>query len=149
MVREIRENDLDGLFELYLHLHETKIPEKNQQVLDTWNMILNNPCHHIIINEVDDRIVSACVCVIIYNLTRGVRPYASIENVVTHADYRGHGYASECLQYAKELAINNGCYKLMLITGSQEESTLNFYRNAGYSSEGKTAFVQWIGGHDE
>lgn len=34
--------------------------------------------------------------------------------------------------------------KMMLLTGSKEESTLNFYRNAGYNSSDKTAFIQWI-----
>ena len=38
----------------------------------------------------------------------------------------------------------NHCYKIMLLTGSKEESTLNFYRNAGYNSSDKTAFIQWI-----
>lgn len=32
----------------------------------------------------------------------------------------------------------------MLLTGSKEESTLNFYRKAGYNSSDKTAFIQWI-----
>lgn len=44
------------------------------------------------------------MCIIITNLTRNIRPYAFIENVVTHADYRGKGYATACLNYAKELA---------------------------------------------
>lgn len=39
---------------------------------------------------------------------------------------------------------DNNYYKMMLLTGSKEESTLNFYRNAGYNSSDKTAFIQWI-----
>lgn len=30
------------------------------------------------------------------------------------------------------------------VTGSKQENTLNFYRKAGYNSEDKTAFIQWI-----
>lgn len=33
----------------------------------------------------------------------------------------------------------------MLLTGSKEPGTLEFYRNAGYNSEDKTAFIQWLG----
>ena len=144
MVREIRESDLDELFELYLCLHENSIPEKTEKVLRTWNEILMDKNHHIIVNEVDGRIVSSCVCVIIMNLTRGVRPYAFIENVVTHTDYRGRGLAGECLQYAKKIASDCDCYKMMLLTGSKEDSTLHFYEGAGYNSEDKTAFIQWL-----
>jgi predicted GNAT family acetyltransferase len=82
--------------------------------------------------------------VIIPNLTRNVRPYAFIENVVTHIDYRGKGYATECLNFAKEIAEKTNCYKMMLLTGSKEETTLNFYKKAGYNSTDKTAFIQWI-----
>lgn len=144
MVREIRESDLDELFELYLCLHENSIPDKTEKILRTWNEILMDKNHHIIVNEVDGRIVSSCVCVIIMNLTRGVRPYAFIENVVTHTDYRGRGLAGECLQYAKKIASDYDCYKMMLLTGSKEDSTLHFYEGAGYNSEDKTAFIQWL-----
>ncbi len=81
---------------------------------------------------------------IIPNLTRGVRPYAFVENVVTHVDYRKKGYATACLNFAKQIAKENHCYKMMLLTGSKEESTLNFYRNVGYISTDKTAFIKWI-----
>ena len=106
--------------------------------------IIQDKNHHIIVNEVGGKIVSSCVCVIIPNLTRNIRPYAFIENVVTHPDYRGKGYATECLNYAKKIAMQTNCYKMMLLTGSKRETTLNFYRNAGYNSADKTAFVQWI-----
>ena len=144
MVREVRENELGELLELYLSLHEESVPEITDFVKNTWDTILRDRNHHIIVREENGRLVSSCVCVIIPNLTRGVRPYAFIENVVTHSDYRGRGYATECLNYAKEIALGENCYKMMLLTGSRQESTLNFYAGAGYNSTDKTAFIQWL-----
>ncbi len=82
--------------------------------------------------------------VIVENLTRGQRSYALIENVVTHENFRGRGCASKILEAAKEIAVRRNCYKIMLMTGSKQESTLNFYRRAGYNSNDKTAFVRWL-----
>ena len=144
MVREIKENELNELLELYLHLHEDSVPVPSEKLENVWYSILNDKNHHIIVNEIDGKIISSCVCVIIPNLTRNVRPYAFIENVVTHQDYRGKGYATECLECAKQIARKNNCYKIMLLAGSKEEKTLNFYKNAGYNCTDKTAFIQWI-----
>ena len=142
MVREAESCELIELLELYLCLHEDSIPEDNEHLRNTWSQIMNDPNHHLIVNVIDGRIVSSCVCVIIPNLTRGVRPYAFVENVVTHEAYRGHGYAGECLDYAKQISIRENCYKMMLLTGSKSPSTLNFYEKAGYDRTTKTAFYQ-------
>ena len=147
MVREANREDLDALLELYLFLHEDSIPEPGEHLQRTWEQIIKDPNHHLIVNEVDGRIVSSCVCVIIPNLTRNVRPYAFIENVVTHADYTGKGYAGECLDFAKTIAEQENCYKMMLLTGSKAADTLRFYEKAGYNSSDKTAFIQWLGEH--
>lgn len=144
MVREAVKKDLDELLHLYLFLHEKDIPKQSQHLQNVWNEIISDKNHHIIVNVVDGRIVSSCVCVIIPNLTRNVRPYAFVENVVTHLECRGKGYATECLNYAREIAKNQNCYKMMLLTGSKEQKTLNFYENAGYNSADKTAFIQWL-----
>lgn len=145
MVREASKEDLNGILELYLCLHEDSVPQMSKHLLSTWDDIISDENHHLIVYELEGRIVSSCVCVIIPNLTRNVRPYAFIENVVTHTGYRGRGMASECLGFAKEIALKNNCYKMMLLTGSRDTKTLDFYRNAGYNSTDKTAFIQWIG----
>lgn len=144
MIREIKNDDLRGLLELYTHLHEKEVPEIGEKVLGIWNTIMNDPNHHIIVAEEDGRIVSSCVCLIIPNLTRGLKPHAFIENVVTDSAYRKRGLATACLNYAKEIAEREGCYKLLLATGSKEESTLRFYERAGYNKNDKTAFTQWL-----
>ncbi len=144
MIREAVKEDLDELLQLYLFLHEKEVPEKTEHLFITWNNILSDENHHLIVNEVNGKIVSSCVCVIIPNLTRNIRPYAFVENVVTHGDYRGKGYATECLNYAREIAQSKNCYKIMLLTGTKDKDTLKFYQNAGYNSSDKTAFIQWI-----
>lgn len=144
MIREITANDLDGLLKLYTRLHDNPFPEKSDELNRLWSEILSDRNHHIIVCEENGEIVSSCVCVIVPNLTHGQRPYALIENVITDERYRNKGYATACLDFAKEIAKKENCYKIMLMTGSKEESTLNFYKKAGYNSSDKTAFICWI-----
>ncbi len=144
MIREITKDDFEGLMRLYTQLHNNPMPEKNSDVLELWSSVVNNKDHHIIVAEEEGKIVSSCVCVIIPNFTHNQRPYAFVENVITDETYRKKGLATQCLNYAKEIALKEKCYKIMLLTGSKEESTLNFYKKAGYNSNDKKAFIQWI-----
>ncbi|AVK51336.1 MULTISPECIES: GNAT family N-acetyltransferase [Clostridium] len=144
MIREIINEDFNGLMQLYMQLHGESMPGKTPEIMEVWNRILEDKEHHIIIAEEEGKIVSSCVCVIIPNLTHNQRPYAFIENVVTDKHYRNKGLATACLNYAKEIALKEKCYKLMLLTGSKKDSTLNFYEQAGYNQNDKTAFIQWI-----
>ena len=144
MLREAVKEDLDELLNLYLFLHEKNIPENSEHLENTWKTIIEDINHHIVVKEINGKIVSSCVCIIVPNLTRNIRPYALIENVVTNEEYRGKGYATECLNYAKEIAIKNNCYKMMLLTGTKNENTVAFYKSAGYNSDDKIAFIQWL-----
>ena len=144
MVREAIREDLFELLNLYLFLHEDSVPENSNHLRETWEAIIADANHYIIVNEVNGKIISSCVCIIIPNLTRNIRPYAFIENVVTNEEYRGKGYATECLRYAKNIAAKNNCYKIMLLTGAKNKSTLDFYRKTGYNSEDKTAFISGL-----
>ncbi|WP_455682222.1 GNAT family N-acetyltransferase [Thomasclavelia sp.] len=144
MIREVIKDDLKEILHLYLYLHEKSVPELTERLMYTWNQILEDENYHLIVNIVGDKIISSCTCIIIPNLTRNGRSYALVENVVTHIDYRGKGYATECLNYVKEIAIKQNCYKIMLFTSLNDEKTLGFYRNAGYNAIDKTAFIQWL-----
>ena len=88
MIREIAENDFDGLLSLYMQLPDNPFPDKDNRIIAIWNNILNDKNHHIIVANENGILVSSCVCVIIPNLTRGQRPYALIENVITDKKYR-------------------------------------------------------------
>ncbi len=141
MIREANASDLNALLELYLDLHEKRVPEDSPRLREAWARIMADPDHHIVVYEADGRPVSSCVCVVVPNLTRDARPYALVENVVTHRDHRGRGYATRCLARAREIAEAAGCYKLMLLTGAKDAATLDFYRRAGYDDGEKTGFI--------
>lgn len=84
-------------------------------------------------------LIASVTIVVIANLTRGGRPYALIENVVTRKQYRRRGYASALLHEAVEQARRRGCYKVMLLTGRNDAGTLAFYERAGFR-QSKTGF---------
>lgn len=143
-IKEAVHNDLLELLKLYTQLNNNAMPEINERLKSLWLEMMSDKNHSVIVGKKDKQIVSSCVLIIIPNLTHDGRPYALIENVITDEKYRGNGYATAVLNYAKKLAIKAGCYKIMLMTGSKIESTLKFYENAGYNRNDKTAFVQWL-----
>lgn len=144
MIRQATPQDLHALLLLYTQLHDNPMPEETDALQALWQRILRDPDHHILVCEEEGAIVSSCVLVVVPNLTHAQRPYALIENVITAQSCRGRGLASACLAAAREIAVQQNCYKIMLLTGSKLPSTLEFYRRAGYNSEDKTAFIQWL-----
>lgn len=141
-VREAAPGELSALLGLYLHLHERYLPRDVAPFERAWARIMADDDHHVVVCEQDGEIVSSCVCVVVPNLTRGARPYALIENVVTRAGCRRRGFATACLERAVEIARAENCYKVMLMTGAKDAATLNFYRRAGFDAAEKTAFVR-------
>ncbi len=63
MIREAQQNDLEQILNLYLDLHEKEIPSNNEHLRNTWQQIIDDKNHHLIVCEIDGRIVSSCVCV--------------------------------------------------------------------------------------
>jgi GNAT superfamily N-acetyltransferase len=144
-IRKARTSDMADLQELYLR-HLTSYPPQEPQNLGAWTAMMEsinlNPDYHLLVGIQDGKIVSSVTLVIIRNLTHNLRPYSVMENVVTHAAYRKRGYASQLIEYASNIARNEHCYKIMLMTGSKRESTLNFYRENGFSTDEKTACLK-------
>ena len=141
-IREAQTEDFAALQALYLHLHETEPLQETDQTRALWQRLLRDPDYHLLIGELDGRLVSSVTLVVIPNLTRGMRPYALIENVVTDAAYRGRGCASALMGEAVRQARQAGCYKAMLLTGSNKPETLRFYERCGFNARDKTAFIR-------
>jgi GNAT superfamily N-acetyltransferase len=124
-VRAIRAGELEELLALYRFLNpedpEVAVDEK---LRDHWQQILSDPNLYYLVIEEDGKLVSSCAMAIIKNLTRSARPYGTA-----------------LLKKAVEIAEERNCYKVMLMTGRKNESTLRFYERAGFDRGEKTAFI--------
>ena len=135
IIRKANSTDVHDLKVLYFE-YLTRFPPEEEQDMILWEDMLNkfekDEHIHLLVVEEDEKVVSSVQMAIIESLTHNVRPFAVIENVVTHIDYRNRGFASALLEKASEIAKEHRCYKVFLETGSNRESTLNFYRNNGF-----------------
>ncbi|MCM2291220.1 GNAT family N-acetyltransferase [Allorhizobium sp. BGMRC 0089] len=82
---------------------------------------------------------STATLIVIPNLTRSMRPYALIENVVSLETHRGRGFGKAVVTYAIDAAWQAGCYKVMLLTGSNRPAVHRFYEACGFV-QNKTGF---------
>ena len=139
-VRLARAEDHDSVIMLMQQLSpdDPKLSESVSR--SVYSRILESDGLSIMVAEKDNTIVGTCYLNVIPNLTRGASPYAIIENVVTHCDHRRTGIGSALMSNALEYAQQQGCYKVMLLTGGGQEA-LSFYESCGMQSGTKTAFV--------
>ena len=70
MIREANRDNLHEILNLYLYLHETNIPENSQELRNTWDDIINDNNHHLIVCEVDNKLVASCVSAVSYTHLR-------------------------------------------------------------------------------
>jgi len=142
ILRELFQEELDQLIALYRHLHDEDDPLPPRNIVQgIWREIQGDRNHKYFGLFIEGAMISSCVLNIIPNMTRGCRPYGVIENVVTHADYRRKGYGKTLLTHTLDHAWQNGCYKVMLLTGRKNEGTYAFYESAGFDRHAKQAFL--------
>ncbi len=140
-IRLIHPNELNELLALYEHLHKSDEPLPESSVVQAvWQELMANPRYRYFGSYVGNTLVASCTITVIPNLTRGCKPYGVIENVVTHASHRNKGYGKALLAHALSHAWSTGCYKVMLLTGRKDETTLQFYESAGFDRHAKQAF---------
>lgn len=139
LIRTLIESDIPCLQKLYRYLAADNAEIPLPEAITRWELLKSYPNSNIFVVCLENILVASCTLVVIPNLTRNGMPYALIENVVTHEDHRKQGYGSAVLHRAIEAAWQAGCYKVMLMTGSKQSSTLKFYQDAGFE-QSKTGF---------
>lgn len=140
-VRALRQDDLESLLRLYAQLSLNDPPVERARLTATWQRILGDASLHYVGAFAGDALVATCHAVVVPNLTRGARPYAVIENVVTDEAYRQQGHGARAMRALIERCWSLGCYKVQLASGVQRGGAHAFYESLGFRSDKKLAFV--------
>ena len=119
-------DDIRASFRVFTHLR----PHLTEDVFV--EQALRQREHGYIITAViaDDIPVSAAGYRFMENLAWGKFIY--IDDLVTHPDARGHGYAGQLLDYVKNLAIEHNLDAVHLDSGHQRFDAHRLYLNKGY-----------------
>ena len=140
LFRDARAEDLDALLRLYRHLSPEDPVLPPDDARPRLAALLASDIAHLLVMEQSGEVAATCLLLIVPNLTRGGRPFAIIENVVTLAHHRRQGLGMALLRAAQDRAFAAGCYKIMIATGRTDEGVLRFYEEAGFKRGGKTFF---------
>ncbi len=140
-IREANLTDLPALLGLYAHLHDES-PLTPDGAAPVWRRIMHDPDQHLLLAEQNGGVVASCTLLVVPNLTRGGRPWALVENMVTTPTHRRRGLGHALLAESERIAICYNCYKIMLCTGRKDSGILAFYASAGFSQNDKTAFIR-------
>ncbi|MBN2066560.1 MAG: GNAT family N-acetyltransferase [Candidatus Thermoplasmatota archaeon] len=140
MIRKAKIEDLPDILSLYQQLFPTEDYQDVKSFSKTWSKIMNDEKIHCFIAYEKNTPVATCMITIIPNLTRKQRPYAVIENVVTHENFRKKGYGKSIIEKVVEYAKLEQCYKIMLLSSSVRTGAHQFYEKIGFDGSSKKGF---------
>lgn len=138
-IRMAGPTDLPSLLMLYSDLIGEDEPASHDLAEGTYRQILDNPGLCIFLGTRAGQAVTTCLLITVPNLTRGCRPFAIIENVVTLEAFRGKGFGETIVRAAVDAAFKRRCYKIMLMSGVKNKAAHRFYKRIGFS-QGKVGF---------
>ncbi|MES0808764.1 GNAT family N-acetyltransferase [Roseibium sp. SCPC15] len=137
--RPARLDDFAGLVDLYRNLSSDDHVASEDLQRTTFAQMLAHPGLTVLVASLESQLLATLTLIVIPNLTRGCAPYALIENVVTRIEYRGLGIGRRLMETAQQSAWQSGCYKIMLMSGAQNQKAHAFYERAGFQKS-KTGF---------
>ena len=141
-IRELERGDLEALLEAYrdLHANDDPLPPRGELVR-LWQQICADSRLLYVGAFKDSDLIATCTAAVVPNLTRGARPYAIVENVWTHPEFRRQGLGSAVLQDLLSRCRDAGCYKVMLLSASHRGAAHEFYERNGFDKHAKQGFI--------
>lgn len=134
-------SDIDRLLQLYAELRPHDPAYAQGEAEQALGHVLCQRHIKLVVARVDGEAVATCMLALVANFASGGRPWGIIEHVVTTASHHGRGIGRGLLRYALDLAWQENCCKVVLLSGSQRQAAHRLYESAGFDGDRERGFV--------
>jgi GNAT superfamily N-acetyltransferase len=100
------------------------------------------PNYHLYVACKDDGIVGTFAFLVMHNLAHQGTPSAIVEDVVVSEAHQSQGIGREMMHHAMALALEAGCYKLVLSSNQKRERAHAFYESLGFQRHGFSFLIE-------
>lgn len=129
IIRELEEKDLaNGFLTTLDSLRETS-SMNNDKVVEIFKKIKSNPEHHIIVAEINGKIIGTTTLLIEPKFIHQGGLVGHIEDVVVDKNFQGEKIGEKIIKYVLEFSKNYGCYKTIL---DCSDNVKPFYEKLGF-----------------
>lgn len=139
-IRALTAADCTQALALYALLNTGRPARQDQDAEAQFEEVITHPGTEVLGVFDGEMLVAMVTLHVLPNMTNGGRPYALIENVVTHQAVRKQGLGRMAMQAAIDRACLADAYKVMLLTG-KANGARRFYEKLGFSADEKWGMV--------
>jgi GNAT superfamily N-acetyltransferase len=136
-VRPATAGDLEVLSGLLACLHDAPPWEDSREgeAHDVLAAIVADPMRSLLIGFVDGSPAGTVDVLVARNLTRDLRPFAVIENLVVVPAQRRIGVGTRLMEGALDFARGQGCYKVQLVSANRRDAAHRLYVAMGFQAD--------------
>ena len=138
IIRKIREEDLLDLRELYIALCDEEISLEG--IKKAFKRMEINEDYYLLGAEIDGKIVGTLMGIVCCDVASENKNFMTIENVVVLEAYRGKGVCKKLFYSVEEIAKENECTYVYLVSGAHRKEAHALYEALGYAKEGAKGF---------
>jgi ribosomal protein S18 acetylase RimI-like enzyme len=137
IIREATENDLPGVLSVYA---QTGIDQGQsctiEEAREHYKRFQSYPNYRLFVATIAEMVAGTYALMVMDNLAKRGKPSAIVEDIAVLPEYQRQGIGKAMLTHARELAVQAGCYKLVLSSNLRNQTAHGFYEKLGFEKHG-------------
>ncbi|MFC5528302.1 GNAT family N-acetyltransferase [Cohnella yongneupensis] len=132
-VRSIKSGELPSLAALYDELIEVKT--NVAKMTTVYNAIKDNDNYIILGAFNDSDLIGSLMGIVCFDIIGDCKPFMVIENVIVSDRARRQGIGKQLMMRIEQIAIERGCWYIILVSGETRKEAHRFYEQLGFKEE--------------